>query len=1275
MEQTEKPEKFKVVFAGGGTGGHVYPNIAIYEAIKDRYPESSFLYIGTKKGAESRVVKNIPQPIPFIEVPSKAIPQKIKSFTTLFSLFYILLGTIKSFFILKRFKPDIIIGSGGYVSAPVLFAASLLKLKVFIHEQNAVPGRMNRSIARFANRIGVSFASTANFFPADKVVVTGYPLRKAIRYSKDDNIKKKYKIPQKNKVVFIFGGSGGARTINNAVAEIIPMLLAIEDLTVILSTGRGYSREYKAFDDTIKIFQDIGIPSEIEGKLIIREYFDNIDEIYSITDLVVSRAGAGTIKEITTMGLPSILIPKIDLPGDHQILNAREIEKLGGARIVYETVLYRNNKQTIYVPEMDLFKTIRETMFDSDALFNMRKNLKQVEKQNSTELILKEIELLVKGKVKPAENQIKIYYLHSHRDEKNIELIFDSTTLGNSLVCDIFLEGDETGKLFIFQIKTFKDKNMADERIMLRRIKGDLKVDGQPVEKWVELKEDSQLEVNGGGRIFTLKSYFEKVEKVYTGKSTTSKVVGSSFGIMISRLGGFFREIFVAAYFGAGKITDIFMVGLTIVNLLRRIVAENALENAFLPIFSRIFHRTSRKKTWEAASSIVNFTVLFSLVLTGVLIILAPYIIKAFFPGFVIKGIAGEATALTRLIVPYLFFVTIASVMTTYLKAFDRFGIAESSAIFFSIGTILGILLFYSKTSPTGYYALGYGIMLGGIMQILFLLPFNYKVFKNKSLQFTYKPVLNLNSPFNRKYYSQLAPISVDVILTKVSEVVGKILASYLRQGALSFLHFSLNLFQLPFAIISQAINTVLLKEYSEQIALFDKNKARQLYVDGIKTNMFFLVPISVLMIALAEPLVSLLLGYGSFSANNVTDTAWALKYYSIGLVGWGIHSLTVRIFSARLDIKTSVVLNFFMLLVSVGLSLWLVKTKLTFAGLALATSISFLLFAFIRVLVLKVKLEREDISIKHMGVLSSIAKTLIATIIMLIVVAESKFIFQTLEFKSRFLGNLFLLSSLSFIGIAIFFLTSLLLKNTEMLIFKRKPRNKIPEMPVSMLSPFQFIEKVSRDSEAYKDDFFYKINIYTSSEAWEVRNIGIKLIGLFKDTGKVNYLTNLLKSKKENGFMRRNALQSLTQLNAWNQEIKALMPDLLKDSYYEVRAAALAHLAKCAAVTDYQEYRELLHQRLKRNKFSLDEQLAWFKVVAKLGGKEELPALERFFLTSNSLVREELLETLYSFYRRKLLSEAELKEQVGKILITSNHLNPEFKLKSIIKKIYKEIE
>jgi len=1256
-------EKMRVIFTGGGTGGHVYPNIAIYETIKDKYPESLFLYLGTKKGAEARIVKNIPQPIEFVTILSRAIPQKIKSLKSIISIFYISLGTLKSLLILKKFKPDIIIGSGGYVSAPVLFAASILKLKVFIHEQNAVPGRMNRFISRFATKIGVSFSSSYKYFQDNKVVVTGYPLRKSIRFNNSENIKEKYNIPEKNKVLFIFGGSGGARTINRAITEITPMLLEIKDLTIILSTGRGYSKDYKAFDDTVKRLEEMGIPSEIKGKFIVREYFNNIDEIYSITDLIVSRAGAGTIKEVTTLGIPSILIPKINLPGDHQILNANEVKKMGGARVVYEEVFNKGNKQTIYIPGKDLLNTIKETLFKDNHLFNMRKHLKEGEKQNSSELILKEIEQIVLGEERAKEKQIKIFYLQSEDTEKSYELIFDSTIFGNSLLSDVYLEINDDDVLFTIRSLTNGDK------LILKRIKGKIFLNGQGVNGWIEIKEGDKLEI--GDKTYFLKSYFEKVEDVDFEKSTSSKIMGSSFGIIISRIGGLLRTMVVAAIFGAGRAMDIFAIGLTISNFMRRIVAENALENAFLPIFQRIFYRSSRKKTWEHASSIINVTILLSLIFTIIGILLTPLILKIICPSFVGKGMMHETVNMTRLMFPYLFLVTIAAVLATYLKAFNKFGMAESSAVFFSIGTIIGIWAFYSVM---GIYSLALGVLLGGLMQILILIPFIHKMFKNKSLQFSYKPHISFNTQTNKKYYSQLWPISIDVFLSKTSEIVDKILASGLKIGSIAYLHFSIIIFRLPFSFISQAINSVILKEFSDKIALFDKNKAKRLFLDGIKTNLFLLTPVSILMIFLSYPIVSLLFERGSFNAFMVHKTSIALNYYSIGLIGWGIHSLTTRIFSARMDIKTSMILNFFMLLTNVGLSIYLVTTSLKFAGLALATSISFILFSFIRVIVLKNRLKKEDIFIKYKEVSLSFFRTILASIFMIIVLVEAKFIFNQIDFSSRVIENIVLIISLSFIGISIYFLSSLMLKNTEILIFKKKLLKNKNNIPISVLSPFNFLEKVSKKPDEFKKDYFYKINIYLSNKKWEIRNIGIKLIGLFKDKTKANYLIEILKSKKEKGFIKRNSLISLRELKIWNVEIKELIRRILSDSYYEVRVAAIDYLTK--NITSYDEYdyfRDTIHARLKKS--TIEESISYLRLIATHGDKEELKYLKKFYLCSNSLLREELLELLYKFYKRNILSPNETTKEIDKILITSNNLLPEFKMQTIIKKIHKEIE
>lgn len=1256
-------EPKRVVFTGGGTGGHVYPNIAIYEELQEKYPGSSFLYIGVEKGAENRIVKNLSNPIDFVSVRSKGLPQKIKSIKTIFALLDIFLGAVKSFFILRKFKPDIIIGSGGYVAAPVLLAASLLKLKVFIHEQNAVPGRLNRAIARFAVRIGVSFSSTAQFFPEEKVIFTGYPLRKSIRYSRDADIKSKYKIPAQNKVIFIFGGSVGARTINEAAAEAIPMFLATAGLTVILSTGRGYSKEYKAYEDTIKIFGDIGIPPEVEGRLIVREYFDNIDEIYSISDLVIARAGAGTIKEITTLGIPSILVPKIDVPGDHQILNAREVEKTGGARIIYEEVRYRDNKRTIYIPGKTLFEIIRETIADSDMLFNMKRNLKKLEKQNSAELILKEIEKIFKGKEKPGETQIKIHYLHDLESEKNIELVYNSTTVGSSVLCDLYVE--EAADNVLLDLRMIND----GEKIIARRIKGNAAVNGKKIARWAEIEENDKLEI--GEKTFVLKSYFEKVKKVQIENTASSRLLGSSVGVMLSRLGGLFRYIVIAAFFGAGRAVDIYVVGLTIANFLRRILAESALENAFLPVFLRLFQRSPRKKAWEAAASITNFTLLSALLMSVIGVIFAPFIIKTLFPAFASKKMLFDAIAVSRLMMPYLFLVTAASIMTTYLKAFNWFGAAESSSIFFSLGAILGIIVLYPAA---GLYSIAYGILFGGFLQILFLYPFISRILRKKAIEFSYKPKINFSGAANKKYYSQLAPLALDGVMARINELVTLILATGLQVGQIAFLSFGLTIFKYPFTLISQGINKVVLKDFSDTVVFFDKKKTRQIFIDGIKTNIFLLTPIAILLIVLAEPLVSLIFERGKFDPGHVRAAAYALQYYSLGLIGWGINSLTVRIFSARIDAKTSLLLNCFMVVTNAALSYALVHTSLEYTGLALATTISLILFAALRIIVLKRKLGKEEIFIKFREISTPLLKTFFSAVIMVIGLMQARFIFKSIDFRSsKTVGNIVLLISLAFIGISIYFLSSLMLKNTEILMFKKKLLNRENKIPLSLLSPFKFLEKVTKDSDEFKDDYLYKVNIYLSSGRWEIRNVGVKLAGLFKDGSKADYLIDILGSKSENGFVRRNALISLNQLNTWNPRLKQSVIKLLHDPYYEVRTAALDLLTKHSSVNDYDEYKDVIHKKIKKS--SLEEKIACFRLIAKIGNKEDLDYIEDFYLSSNSLIREEMLKIIYSFYRRKLFTAEEVKEAIDNILITSNNLIPEFEIKTMIKKIYKEIE
>ncbi len=1255
-------KKLRIVFTGGGTGGHVYPNIAIYEALIKLTPSSDFLYIGTEKGAEKHILKNISRPIRFKSVFSRGIPQKIKSPGTIISLIYMGIGSIKSFFILRKFKPDIVIGSGGYVSAPVLFAASLLKIKILIHEQNAIPGRLNRFMARSASKVAVSFKSTLKFFSEKKGFYSGYPLRDMIKLKDREEIKNKLGIPLKNKVVFFFGGSKGARTINNAVAELLPELLKIEDLTIILSTGRNNSNQYKAYEDTLKLIKENKINIDKVNNLLLSEYFNNIDEIYSVSDLVVSRAGAGSVEEISRLGIPVILIPKIDLPGDHQIINAKEIERSGGARIVYEDISLKNGIVTIKVPGKKLLMDLKELLASDIKLSEMKNNLNVFSNdEKPVDRITESIRELTDPDHMNEKEKIVSYYLHSLENEKNYELMFSNTTFGNTFLSSYYLENP--GGTFVFEIKIIGN----DEKILIRTVKGDISVNGKTINKIEEIFEDDEVEVNGNK--FVLHRYEETVEKFDDSKNIEKKVLSSSFGIMMSRVGGFFREVVIAGLFGAKDITDIYFAGLMISNLMRRVVAENALENAFLPIFMRLFRRSPRAKMWQSSSSILNFTLLFSVLVSLTGIIFAPSIVGLIYSGFESRGLLPDTIIITRMMFPYLILVTIAAIFSTILKAFNRFGIAEFSSLFFSIGSITGIVALYSISH---IYALGAGVLLGGTLHALFLFPFAKKILKDKSLQFKYSPAINFTSVVNKKYYSQLIPISMDVFLSKTSEIVDQFLAAGLSSGSISYLYYAKTIFRLPFAIVSQAINSVILRDFSDKIALFDKNKAKKLFIDGVKLNIFLLAPLSIIMLMLADPIVSILYGRGKFLADDIKNTSFALQFYSVGLVGWGLHSLTSKIFSARIDIKTSMYLNFMMLSGNIALSFYLVSTDLKYAGLALATTISFVLFSIIRIVVLKFKLSGEEIKIKFMELLSPLMKTVGASILMIIVMIQSKTIFSLIDPGSGSLKDLMLIISLTFIGIAVYLIASLLFKNIDILILKKRKIVHKESIPLPMATPFAFIERISKEPEKYSSDYKYKINIFLNSANWEIRNIGIKLIGLFHDKSKLDILLKIILNNKENGFIRRNSINSLGKIMDWDEKTKNVLLNGIEDKYYEVRVSSIKVITAHITEKEFKFFIDLTRKRF--DKSSTEEKLAYIRLLSVSGSQNELEFLKRYFLSENSLIREELLRMVLNYYKKNILTKVDVIKYVDRILLTSNNMKPQFKLKSILNEIYSEI-
>lgn len=335
----------RVILTGGGTGGHVNPALAIAEAIKKKNPNTQFLYVGARGKAESIIVTRAGYPIRYVL--ASGFPGFRPSLALAWFVFALLVGILQSFFYIATFRPATIIGTGGYVSAPVIFANTLMRLlgmsraRVLIHEQNSVPGKLNQLIGRRADKVLLTFPETKGFFPENGVVV-GYPVRHSVTsiLSSDRGKAMPFEIPDNRQVVFAFGGSQGARTINRALVDALGHLLnRRHDIFIIHGVGLMKTSEYHAWEDTAQRLQRRYSDQErkqIESFYYAQDYFHNIGDIYAVSDLIVCRGGAGSLNEISATGKSALIIPKANLPGNHQVMNARAMKRAGAAEIIFE---------------------------------------------------------------------------------------------------------------------------------------------------------------------------------------------------------------------------------------------------------------------------------------------------------------------------------------------------------------------------------------------------------------------------------------------------------------------------------------------------------------------------------------------------------------------------------------------------------------------------------------------------------------------------------------------------------------------------------------------------------------------------------------------------------------------------------------------------------------------------------------------------------------------------------------------------------------------------
>ena len=318
----------RAVISAGGTGGHIFPAIAIINKIKKEEPNSEFLYIGT----DDRMEKDL---IPELGIKYEAI--KITGFKRKLTLdnfktaYYFIKARLRCKKIIKEFDPDIVIGTGGYVTAPVVWAGKKLGKKTFIHEQNSVVGLSNRYLSKYADKIGVSFSSTLDRFDKDKVVLTGNPCSEKAISMKRAN-KEEYGLTKDKKLVLIVMGSLGSKTVNDKLVSFLNSFRD-KDYEVLFVTGNTYYEKVKKTH----------VPSNVK----IVPFVYEMPSLMKVTDLMITRAGATTMSEIMVLGIPSIFIPSPYVTNNHQYKNAMDLVNKNAALILEEKDLTRNNLITM----------------------------------------------------------------------------------------------------------------------------------------------------------------------------------------------------------------------------------------------------------------------------------------------------------------------------------------------------------------------------------------------------------------------------------------------------------------------------------------------------------------------------------------------------------------------------------------------------------------------------------------------------------------------------------------------------------------------------------------------------------------------------------------------------------------------------------------------------------------------------------------------------------------------------------------------------------------
>lgn len=321
----------RILFTGGGTGGHIYPALAIADYIKKKYPQCHLLYVGTEKGLETDIVgkRNIPfQTIRVEGLPRKVSPALLKAGMKAFN------GCLDARKIVHEFKPDVVIGTGGYVCGPMVLAAKLAGVPALIHEQNALPGITNKLLSRWVDCIMVNFAESEKYFiHPERVRITGLPVRSEVLNADQQAGLDYFGFSGDKVTLLVSGGSRGAKSINLAMAKAYPQLIQQSNLQIIHLTGK------LSHQDTIAAVKRQGIDLQKYPQIIIKPYLDEMEYALAAADFCVGRAGATYLAELTACGLASILIPYPYAAENHQQYNAQALVDHGAAMMILDQQL------------------------------------------------------------------------------------------------------------------------------------------------------------------------------------------------------------------------------------------------------------------------------------------------------------------------------------------------------------------------------------------------------------------------------------------------------------------------------------------------------------------------------------------------------------------------------------------------------------------------------------------------------------------------------------------------------------------------------------------------------------------------------------------------------------------------------------------------------------------------------------------------------------------------------------------------------------------------